>query len=84
MAGKLLKRMHSASSNLHAGFMLSYKLSEQPGRVTRLLSCTPEALAVWEDDGIIPTELAPSWTVHPQTGDIYRSEAVCSLQTALL
>ncbi|CAL5224706.1 g7434 [Coccomyxa viridis] len=53
------------------GFMLSYKLSEQPGRVTRLLSCTPEALAVWEDDGIIPTELAPSWTVHPQTGDIY-------------
>lgn len=69
---------------MHAGFMLSYKLSEQPGRVTRLLSCTPEALAVWEDDGIIPTELAPSWTVHPQTGDIYRSDAVCGVQSLKL
>ncbi|CAK0787529.1 hypothetical protein CVIRNUC_010749 [Coccomyxa viridis] len=53
------------------GFMLSYKLSAQPGRVTRLLSCTEDNYKRWQDDGIIPTHLAPSWTVHPKTGDIY-------------
>ena len=53
--------------------MLSYKLSAQPGRVTRLLSCTEDNYKRWQDDGIIPTHLAPSWTVHPKTGDIYRS-----------
>ena len=64
--------------------MLSYKLSAQPGRVTRLLSCTPENLEAWEDDGIIPTEIAPSWTVHPRTGDIYRSDCkLCGVLPSL-
>ena len=62
-----------ASRHCCAGFMLSYKLSAQPGKVTRLLSCTEDNYKRWQDDGIIPTHLAPSWTVHPKTGDVYRS-----------
>ncbi|KAK9905110.1 hypothetical protein WJX75_009783 [Coccomyxa subellipsoidea] len=53
------------------GFMSSYKLTGQEGNVTRLMSCDEESLKDWHDDGIMPTHIAPSWTKHPRTGDLY-------------
>jgi hypothetical protein len=55
-----------------AGFMLSYRLAGQTGKVTRLMSCTEEGLKSFKDDRIMPTHIAPSWTKHPITGDLYR------------
>ena len=57
-----------------AGFMSSYRLSGQKGNVTRLMSCDEESLKDWQDDGVMPTHIAPSWTKHPRTGDLYRSD----------
>lgn len=53
--------------------MSSYKLTGQEGNVTRLMSCDEESIKDWQDDGIMPTHIAPSWTKHPRTGDLYRS-----------
>ena len=50
----------------------SHKKSGQHGPVTRLLSCTEEKLKFYKDLEGIPTHIAPSWTIHPKTGDIYR------------
>lgn len=47
-------------------------MSGQQGNVTRLMSCDEESLKDWHDDGVIPTHVAPSWTKHPRTGDLYR------------
>lgn len=65
------------SISASAGFMLSWKLSHQLGNVTRLVSCTEEGRKHWKDDGIMPTHMAPSWTVHPRTGDVYRLFTSC-------
>ena len=51
--------------------------SGQPGPITRLLSCNPEDLERFKDLEGINTHVAPSWTRHPRTGDIYR-HALCS------
>ena len=53
-----------------AGFVFSYRKAGQAGNVTRLMSCTATELAAWKDDGV-PTHVAPSWSVHPRTGDQY-------------
>ncbi len=47
-------------------------MSGQQGNVTRLMSCDEESLKDWHDDGVMPTHVAPSWTKHPRTGDLYR------------
>ncbi|EIE19229.1 hypothetical protein COCSUDRAFT_8175, partial [Coccomyxa subellipsoidea C-169] len=48
----------------------TYSLSGQKGNVTRLMSCDGGSLKDWQDDGVMPTHIAPSWTKHPRTGDI--------------
>ncbi|CAL8464472.1 g4007 [Coccomyxa elongata] len=35
------------------------------------MSCDEESLKDWHDDGVMPTHVAPSWTKHPRTGDLY-------------
>ncbi|KAK9809464.1 hypothetical protein WJX73_010859 [Symbiochloris irregularis] len=35
------------------------------------MSCTPEQLAKFKDLEGVPTHIAPSWTVHPITKDVY-------------
>lgn len=50
----------------------SYKKSGQKGPITRLVSCTEEQLKYYKDIDGVPTHFAPSWSVHPRTGDLYR------------
>ncbi|KAL2897134.1 Peptidyl serine alpha-galactosyltransferase, partial [Bienertia sinuspersici] len=51
------------------GFMHSFRLSGQPGNVTRLLSCTDEDLKNYEGHDLAPTHYVPSMSIHPLTGD---------------
>lgn len=53
------------------GFMHSFRLSGQPGNVTRLLSCTEEDLKYYNGHDLAPTHYVPSMSVHPLTGDRY-------------
>ena len=71
------------------GIFYSHNKSGQPGPITRLLSCTPEQLKQYKDLEGIPTHYAPSWTVHPRTGDTYRCGAkmpawLCWLSVGIL
>ena len=67
--------------------MFSYRKAGQAGNVTRLMSCTAADLAAWKDDGVA-THVAPSWSVHPRTGDQYscapRSYGIRVLRTLLV
>ncbi|KAG9455426.1 hypothetical protein H6P81_008330 [Aristolochia fimbriata] len=53
------------------GFMHSFRLSGQPGNVTRLLSCTEEDLRRYPGHDLAPTHYVPSMSRHPLTGDWY-------------
>lgn len=53
------------------GFMHSFRLSGQPGNVTRLLSCTDEELKNYKGHDLAPTHYVPSMNRHPLTGDWY-------------
>jgi hypothetical protein len=53
------------------GLYHSYLLSGQPGRITRLLSCTDEQLKYYANIDVAPTHVVPSYSVHPLTGDRY-------------
>ena len=51
----------------------SHRKSGQPGPLTRIMSCTPqewEALTE-EQRTVVATHVAPSYTHHPRTGDVY-------------
>lgn len=52
--------------------MYSHRKSGQPGRITRLMSCTKEELDALseEEKNIAPTHFAPSFTRHPRTGGL--------------
>ena len=64
------------------GLYHSFKQSGQPGPITRLVSCTEEQLEVYQDLDIdVPTHFAPSWSVHPRTGDVYRFDSSPYVQT---
>ena len=54
------------------GMYHSFQKSKQLGPVTRLLSCTEEQLKQYKDVDGVPTHIAPSWTIHPISGDQYR------------
>jgi len=54
------------------GMYHSFRKSKQLGPITRLLSCTEEQLKHYEDVEGVPTHIAPSWAIHPVTGDNYR------------
>ncbi|CAA6668032.1 unnamed protein product [Spirodela intermedia] len=53
------------------GLMYSYRLSGQPGGITRLLSCTDEQLKSYKGHDLAPTHYVPSMSLHPLTGDWY-------------
>ncbi|GLJ43050.1 hypothetical protein SUGI_0893680 [Cryptomeria japonica] len=53
------------------GFIHSFNLSGQPGRVTRLLSCTEDKLKTYAGHDLAPTHYVPSMSHHPLTGDWY-------------
>ena len=87
IAHRLLARAQAPAATLHTvfttecgqyfnwqtlGLMYSHRKSGQPGPITRLLSCNPEDLAKYQDLKGVTTHVAPSWTHHPRTGDIYR------------
>lgn len=58
------------------GLLYSHHKSGQPGPVTRLMSCTDQDITTFRDLEGVQTHIAPSWTHHPLTGDIYRSGAM--------
>lgn len=51
------------------GLMHSFKQSQQPGLITRLLSCTDENLKTYKGMNLAPTHVVPSMSLHPLTGD---------------
>ncbi|XVF16275.1 hypothetical protein REPUB_Repub10bG0017100 [Reevesia pubescens] len=53
------------------GFMHSFKKAQQPGPVTRLLSCTKEEKKNYKGMDLAPTLEVPSMSTHPKTGDWY-------------
>lgn len=53
------------------GLMHSYKKAQQPGPITRLLSCTEEEKKRYKGMGLAPTFEVPSMSRHPRTGDWY-------------
>ncbi|XP_021299236.1 peptidyl serine alpha-galactosyltransferase [Herrania umbratica] len=53
------------------GLMHSFRLSGQPGNITRLLSCTDEDLKQYKGHDLAPTHYVPSMSLHPLTGDWY-------------
>jgi len=53
------------------GLMHSFRLSGQPGNITRLLSCTDEDLKNYKGHDLAPTHYVPSMSQHPLTGDWY-------------
>ncbi|XP_022154175.1 peptidyl serine alpha-galactosyltransferase [Momordica charantia] len=53
------------------GLMHSFRLSGQPGNITRLLSCTSEDLKEYKGHDLAPTHYVPSMNRHPLTGDWY-------------
>ena len=56
-----------------AGLVFSHRKAGQPGGLTRVMSCTPEEWAKLSEEQrtIVPTHVAPSYTHHPRTGDLY-------------
>ena len=56
-----------------AGMLYSHRKSRQPGPITRIMSCTPEEWDLLSDEAkaVMPTHVAPSYTHHPRTGDLY-------------
>ncbi|KAJ6751507.1 hypothetical protein OIU85_001985 [Salix viminalis] len=53
------------------GLMHSFKKAEQPGPITRLLSCTDEEKRKYRGMHLAPTLEVPSMSRHPKTGDWY-------------
>ncbi|XP_027358629.1 peptidyl serine alpha-galactosyltransferase-like [Abrus precatorius] len=53
------------------GLMHSFRMSRQPGNITRLLSCSDEDLRQYKGHDLAPTHYVPSMSRHPLTGDWY-------------
>ncbi|XP_078432486.1 peptidyl serine alpha-galactosyltransferase [Wolffia australiana] len=53
------------------GMMHSFRKARQPGRITRLLSCTDEDQRDYRGMDLAPTLHVPSMSRHPRTGDWY-------------
>lgn len=53
------------------GLMHSFKKAQQPGPITRLLSCTDEEKQKYKGMHLAPTFEVPSMSRHPKTGDWY-------------
>lgn len=57
------------------GMFYSHRKTGQPGKITRILCCTKEEYDRLPDadKNLVPTHWAPSYTVHPRTGDVYHA-----------
>lgn len=55
------------------GMVYSWRESGQPGPLTKVMCCTKEEAAAYKKDmlGVVKTHVAPSFAVHPRTGDAY-------------
>ncbi len=55
------------------GMIFSFKMSGQPGSVTRVMCCTEEEEKNYPKAMLkeVRTHIAPSFTIHPRTGDNY-------------
>ncbi|XP_004238851.1 peptidyl serine alpha-galactosyltransferase isoform X2 [Solanum lycopersicum] len=53
------------------GLMHSYRKAQQPGPITRLLSCTEDERKGYRGMELAPTFEVPSMSRHPKTGDWY-------------
>jgi len=55
------------------GMMWSWRMSGQPGTLSRVMCCTPEEKAKYDTtlQREVETWVAPSFTIHPRTGDNY-------------
>lgn len=55
------------------GMIWSWRMSGQPGTVSRVMCCTPEEKANYDSSlqSEVETWTAPSYTIHPKTGDHY-------------
>lgn len=51
------------------GLVHSLRKANQPGPVTRLLSCTQDELSGYRGMNLAPTMVVPSMSRHPRTGD---------------
>ncbi|GAB4815655.1 hypothetical protein N2152v2_002701 [Parachlorella kessleri] len=53
----------------------SHRRVGQPGPMTRILCCTKEEYSKLSEveKTLVPTHWAPSYTVHPRTGDVYHA-----------
>lgn len=51
------------------GLMHSFRLSGQPGNISRLLSCSDADLKLYKGHNLAPTHYVPSMSQHPLTGD---------------
>ncbi|OIW06432.1 hypothetical protein TanjilG_05203 [Lupinus angustifolius] len=78
-AGKPYPKIHTVFSTectkyfdwQTVGLMHSFRLSGQPGNITRLLSCSDEDLKQYKGHDLAPTHYVPSMSRHPLTGDWY-------------
>lgn len=66
------------------GLMHSYRKANQPGPITRLLSCTPEERKTYRGIDLAPTFEVPSMSTHPKTGDWYFSASYLHLRLILV
>lgn len=54
------------------GIFYSHRKVGQAGKITRVACCTDQQREQYRDImHVVPTHVAPSYTVHPRTGDIY-------------
>ncbi|KAF3444514.1 hypothetical protein FNV43_RR14206 [Rhamnella rubrinervis] len=53
------------------GLVQSFRKAQQPGPITRLLSCTDEEKKNYKGTNLAPTFEVPSMSRHPRTGDWY-------------
>jgi len=53
------------------GMVYSHKKSGQPGKITRLISCTDSQWEEYPDKDLVPTHRAPSYTTNPHNQDHY-------------
>ena len=51
------------------GLMHSFRMSGQPGNITRLLSCSNKDFKLYKGHNLAPTHYVPSMSRHPLTGD---------------
>ncbi|KAJ1412706.1 peptidyl serine alpha-galactosyltransferase-like [Sesbania bispinosa] len=78
-AGKPYPKIHTVFSTecttyfdwQTVGLMHSFRMSGQPGNITRLLSCSDEDLRQYKGHDLAPTHYVPSMSRHPITGDWY-------------